>query len=626
MIARVWPLLLLAVSAVTLWVVGPALPVASPDRPFALAALALPGLLWAPGVGFAARIGAQDRLQRGLDAAWIGLAITWIDVALVREAGLRGGAAAWAQWGLALGWTQLGLFLSRRAAPAATMARRDRWSAGLVVVALLGFVGWKHVDLARPLDAHWFLAGADEEGHDTLPVRAGAGWTGLEALGWPEAGAWRGHAESADLTLVADAPARGRVLLVVRGPLGSQIEAGGQSAIVAAAPVEDTDEGPVARYLRRGSAAIAVDVDLAAGQALPIHVDDGAGGHAVELYGMPGTEALWSLHAVGALRHVHYYQLLNQVENQVWAEELLDSRWFTMNQPPGWSPILAVATLWVMPDLPGANMLFLYVLLLVGLSGVRLAVVLAPQMSLAATALPAAMTLSHGLLMIEPGSTNFPDSLYAASLLGAAAALLSGQTGRFAALAAASGLLRYPGLVVCALLVGAWRLSGGAWSAAALRRLALAAGLLAVGTAAGLLAGQLPDLGFVVWFEIFPEHWHDDYALSSLLPRIPEFLGLWCRYTGGAILCILPWLFGSPSPMRRGLRTITAATVAYALVLGTVDHHPSHYFLPLVGFAGAMAVAASSMDPPRPLPSFLRRLVAPAVLLGVLWFLRRGEV
>lgn len=617
---------LLAVSAITLGVVGPALPVASADRPVALAALALPGLLWAPGLGFAARLGGADRLQRALDAAWLGLAVTWIDVAIVREAGLRGAGAAWAQWGLALAWTIAGLWLGRSAAPPTPVARRDRWAALGVIAAVLFFAGWKRVDLARPLDAHWYLSGADDEGHETLPVRAGQGWQQVERLGWEDAGAQRGRAGADELTVQAEGPARGRILLVMRGPLGATLSVGEQVATVEAAPVEVAEEGPVARYLRRGAAALAVDVDLPAGGSLPLRVDDGAGGHDVTLYLLPGTEALWSLHAVGELRYVHYYQLLNQVENQVWAEELLEDRWFTMNQPPGWSPALAVASLWVEPDLPGANALFLGVLLLVGLSGVRLAGALAPGAGGLALALPGAMTLSHGLLMIEPGSTNFPDSLYAASLLGAAAALISGQSGRFAALAAASGLLRYPGLVVCALLVAAWRVFGGAWTAPALRRLALAAGLLALGTALGLLAGQLPDLGFIVWFEIFPEHWHDDYALSSLLPRVPEFMALWARYTGGAILVAAPWLLGSPSPTRRGLRAIAAAIGAYALVLGTVDHHPSHYFLPLVGFAGALAVGASTLDLPAPLPAFARRLVAPLVLLGVGWFLWRGEV
>ena len=178
---------------------------------------------------------------------------------------------------------------------------------------------------------------------------------------------------------------------------------------------EDPEEGPVPRYLEAGVAAIALDVELAPGEALPIELQG------ERLYVMPGTDAIWALHATGELRYVHYYQILNQQENQVWAEELLTSRWLTLNQPPGWSPILAVASLWVSPDLQGANALFLGVLLLVGCSAVRLVGAIAPGAPGPAWLLPAAMAASHGLLMIEPGSTNFPDSLYAAALVGRAA-------------------------------------------------------------------------------------------------------------------------------------------------------------------------------------------------------------
>lgn len=610
---------LLVAAALALLVWGAALPAPQPDRPWAWIALfSLPGLLWAPGLGWAAWLdrGPGSGLRRGLDAAWIGLTINWIDVALARESGLRGTSEAWVQWALAGIWAGAGLFLARRSAPAAPTSRRERTGAALVVLAILGVIGWKSADLSRPLDGGWYLEGADAEGRDAVSLEAGQGWATGRLVGWPEAGALELIPNSNRPTLISPKGAHGRIALAVRGPLGSHLRVGAAEATVEASPVEQPDEGPVRRYLRAGVAGLLVDVDLAPGESLPLEVEG------ARVYVLPGTDAIWSLHATGVLRYIHYYQLLNQVENQDWAEQLLDSRWVTLNQPPGWSPALAVAALWILPDLQGANALFLAVLLLVGLSGVRLLCALAPGARGPALALPAAMAACHGLLMIEPGSTNFPDSLFAAALLGVATALADGRPGCFGAMGAWATMLRYPGGPLVLVMTGMWRLLQGRWPWAALGRYALAMGGLAVLGAGLLLGGQLQDAGFIVYFETFPEHWHGDYQAGSLLPRAPEFYALWLRYTGGAAgLAVLSLPFGGGAARRAALFLLGTLGV-YSLILATVDHHPTHYFLPFVAMSGPMLGAAATATG-RPALSMALPILG---LIGALFFLWVGQV
>ncbi|MBK8181044.1 MAG: hypothetical protein IPK67_19590 [Planctomycetes bacterium] len=160
------------------------------------------------------------------------------------------------------------------------------------------------------------------------------------------------------------------------------------------------------------------------------------------------------------------------------------------------------------------------------------------------------MTVSHGLLMIEPGSTNFRQPVR-----GGADRRRGGAGGR------PTGLVRRAGR-----RGGVAALSGRAGGAdprrhlgaphrvrplGSLRRLGVSAAITAAGGLALLLAGHMEDVGFIVYFEIFPEHWHGDYQPSSLLPRVPEFYATLLRYCGGAALLAFVGLFAPPSPARR---------------------------------------------------------------------------
>ncbi|MFT4975826.1 MAG: hypothetical protein ACI8S6_001719 [Myxococcota bacterium] len=583
--------------------------------------VALPALMWAPGYGFACRLegrGPHTGLQRALDSTWIGLALTWIDVSVVRELGLRDASAAWGLIGGAAAWMLLGWLIGRGRMHPRRTPRREILGVGAVFIAIFALIAWRGADLSRPLDGHWYLKGADIEGHQPLPLRPGMGWDEVEQIGWPESGALRltANRDQPRQTLIAQDRLRGRLIVAVRGPIGSTVSVQGREHTVAQEMMEEPDEGLVPRYLDRGVAAVAVHLELEPGAELEITYSGD------ELYLFPSTEAVWSMHAVGALRYVHYYQLLNQVENQVWAEETLQSRRFTWNQPPGWSPLLAVTVLMVQPDLPGAAALFLWVLLLVGSTSVRALSLLAPGAPMSAQLLPAAMVLSHGMLMIEPGSINFPDSLYAASIVTVVTALASGRQGWLAAAGMLAGMLRWPGIITATLLAILWGLFAGRRPSRGLGALWLLVGLAGGAALVATRTGDAEDLGFILWFETFFEHWHGNYHPADLLSRVPDFYLTWLRYTGGGLLLALAGLWGTLTAERRALRFLLAGALSYSLFLCTIDHHPSHYFLPLVALTGpAVGIAAATLRRPQ-----ARNGLVILCLLGVLAQLFMGHV
>ena len=146
-------------------------------------------------------------------------------------------------------------------------------------------------------------------------------------------------------------------------------------------------------------------------------------------------------------------------------------------------------------------------------------------------------------------------------------------------------------------------------------------GILCAALAA--LTGDAEDLLFILYFETFPEHWHGNYSLVDLLSRVPSFYGLWLMYTGGALLLIVPFLFGSSvQAERKSLHVILGATFAYSLLLATIDHHPSHYFLPLVALTAPCLVLSSSLLP----TASGRKLLLYLGLLGVGIYLWNGVV
>jgi hypothetical protein len=179
--------------------------------------------------------------------------------------------------------------------------------------------------------------------------------------------------------------------------------------------------------------------------------------------------------------------------------------------------------------------------------------------------------------MIEPGSINFPDNLYTAALLAGLLALREKRWAMFAALALASSLLRYPGAFVLFGAAGLEALWGRTpeWVTGIKRAAAALLAALGLFAVTGLLTGQLGSWVTTIGFEIGPEHWHGEYALGALLPRVPAFYGMWLAYAAGVPLLVLAVCRGA------SLRLFGVA-FAYSLLLCTIDHQPSHYFLPLL--------------------------------------------
>ena len=145
----------------------------------------------------------------------------------------------------------------------------------------------------------------------------------------------------------------------------------------------------------------------------------------------------------------------------------------------------------------------------------------------------------------------------------------------------------------------------------------------AVIAAIGVATGVLQDLLFILYFETFPEHWHGEYSPARLLPRVPGFYALWTAYTGGGIiLASAAALLTAPSEARRHLRWLLTAIGLYSGMLATIDHHPTHYFLPLVAVTGVAVACASAAVR----HSHIRTLLPWACFAGLTLFLLRGDV
>ena len=579
----------------------------------------LPFVLIGPGLGFARWLQGRSKtsgLRWFLDASWIGFAITWVNVALIRELGVAAEHHRAAVLAAALMWFAMGMWIGRTGGRLGRLQPAERIGAGGVILAVLAVSIWRAGDVARPLDAYWYLDGADKWQHEALPIHASE-TAEVTMHGSADSGAFSVIPREGRVSLLAASDTAGEITLAVRGPIGSSVAAEGERNQVATSMPGYPGEGLIRRYLDTGVAAIRVPISLRKGESIDVDVTGD------RLFVMTTADAVWALHAEGTLRYVHHYQLLNQVENQVWADEMLEDRWATLNQPPGWSPLLTVATVVTGADLRAASVLFLLVIALVGLSAVRLVQVLAPDAPKLSLLVPGAMVTSHGMLMLEPGSQNFPDSLYAAAILAVAAAIVERRVGWIAALGIGAGLLRWPGVVVSTLFLLTWWRSSGQAPWRALRQLWLWVGVGAIIAAIGVFTGVLEDLLFILYFETFPEHWHGEYSPTKLLPRVPGFYALWTAYTGGALLwCALAAWFASDSPARTSTRWLLNSIGLYSLMLATIDHHPTHYFLPLVAVTGVATATASASVRSRRLQWALPAMV----LAGVLLFLTTGDV
>ena len=548
-----------------------------------LAMATVPALLFVPGAGFARRL-SRDPITRALDAVWIS--------ALLLVPAVRVGAWSGAGGdGTLLLVTAAALFGALLPAPTARRLHPRHRLASLAALVAVVVVMWSwRGALVRPLDRHWFAeVGQREDWHGDAPA---------EVVGFARTrvgAAQRLEPRRPALALVG--PMEGTVLLLLQGPVGATMDVGVPTTIDAD-PTENEEEGPVPRYLERGVATYVSTHRLTAGERLPVTLSDPKES---VLYVIPSPAALWDLHADGELRFAHYYQLLNMVEQVRWARELYGQRRVTDVQPPLWSYVSAAPLAITGGDLPTQNFVFVGLLAAVGLVGVQCIRAFAPGAPLLAFLLPAAAVGEHAKLMLEPGSAGMPDTLYTLALLGAVAALP--QRGpRYALSSLWAQLSRYPGSAVAAI---AAVLDGQPARAAR-----MVAGVLAVAAAfglAGLATGALDGWLETARWETFPEHWHGNTDPAVLVGRVPAFVATWLAYAGGLpLLAALRW--------PRGTRVALGTALLYGALLATIDHSPSHYFLPLLHLSAvACACTAESFDTP-----LLRHGLPALGLLGLL--------
>ncbi len=553
-------------------VVVAALVQASPLREPWQALFGLPAIFLAPGLGWARglgrRAGAADLLRVAFDAFWLSLPAAFLGCALARVAG----GGAWTLLAIAgLSSMAGGVWERRCVAPSASWlptgwARLGALSA-LVVIAW--WFGRSAVDIARPLDRYWFMEEREDlEGDAGAALGPGEGWLEANAL---DDGVWVLRPASASATLVV--PGGPAVGVLLHGPVGARVDGlTGGGLRVEASPIEASDEGPVWRYLDRGVAARWLDA-TEADRELTLTLSNP---EESTVYLLPRPSAMWALHGSGALRYAHYYQLLNMVEQLRWAQD----RWVTDVQPPLWTWVLAPAILLTHGGLPTANVLLAGVLGLTALAGLLFLRHHAPSAPPAAWLLPGLASVVTGRLLLEPGSAGMPDALYAV-------AIVAGLSGRPVPFGLAAQLLRYPGSFVVflgTLITRSWRDAG--------RLTALIVGVAVAFAVGGFVTGDLSGWIATVAWESGPEHWHGEADLLVLLGRAPAFYGLWFVYSGGTLLL-------AAAAWPRGTQVALGTALLYSLLLCTIDHSPTHYFVPLVQLSAlATACTAASLRSP----------------------------
>lgn len=554
--------------------------------------LAAPALLWAPGAGWARQ---GDPLDRLLSAALISGLIAAISVAVARETGTGPpGVLACAGVGWALGHLRPAS-AGYRAAPRSA----GRWGAPLAALGLLALIPL-HPAFLRPLADHgWHDITETEDFGAALPQPLD-GWL-------PDTPADRAPVEGvtclrpAARAATLDGSGSGTALLLFQGPIQAGIglpgaASGAEFAWVERDVTEDIAEGPVQRYQTAG--ALLRPLPLSA-DGITLRFTQPADSR-VCLIASP--VALWDLHAAGRFRVVQYYQLLNMVEQLRWAQELLHRRTVTDIQPPGWSWLLAAVTALCGDDLPAANTAMLLCLGLGGIASLRLLRAWGgspPPLLL----LPLAAAV-HARLLLEPGSAGMPDTLYAVLTVAALSALPDPAAPGFARLALLAQLMRYPatGLSLALALLAAR-------PRAALRALFTVLAAAAAFGLYGLWSDQLSGWLLTVAWESGPEHWHGDHDPALLLSRAPAFYARWLRYAGGTPLLALAGiglaLHGTgwrglretdKNLPLRGAAVCMGAALLYSLLLCTIDHHPSHYFLPLLHLSALACALLPAAD------------------------------
>lgn len=455
---------------------------------------------------------------------------------------------------------------------------------GLIVVGVLLY-GWNQLPVVTR-ELHQYFYHADPMAGNYSGVDLGAASITWEGLPTGQVGDSQGEvalrSEGVDAAEI-------RIFALLEGPIGAELTLTcgeeRRRAQVQRDVVEVEEEGAVPRYEDRGTAALVWRTRVEPGQVQSCAWTLAGTQHLAKITDFTGKpdEALWDDEQRQGYVLTHYYQLLNIVENIRWAKETLVDRWLTINQPPLWSWVYSGVVLYAGPGMFPLHLLFFGLVLGVAAAGFRLSCVEDPRLPWFFALIPLLFALSHARIMLASGSGNFPDNLYALLVILSLLCLVEGQRLLFVLVALLCTFVRYPGSTVILLMCG--------WLALLdrpRRREALAAGsqfvavllvpclLLGLGA---LVTGNLLQWLDILWFETFPEHFHDNYDMAALLVRPPEFYGLLLQYSAWTPLLLV---------RVRGRIPMVALALAlnYSLFLCFIDHFPSHYFLPLLALLG----------------------------------------
>ncbi len=558
-----------------------------------------PALVLAAGVGVSIGIQALDLTVLKL-LGWTPLSLTFMGVICAESL------------------VSLPLMLMTNPLTLQRPAWRELVALAIAVVALVSFGVSRAPQGTRRLADYWYDS-AVEQGWTASDIefkREGP-WGDPEIAGHGADEVRRFEPSANSLTMVAETAGTVTVAMLLQAKVGAVLtvrhnhdEVG--RALIESHPTENLEEGPVLRYQDAGIAAVIGEIEMERGDRLGVQVDSPSPGFVV--YDMTGSsvDAVWTAQAFG-LHDVYYYQILNIAENVSWARELLTTRYLTLHQPPLWSYFHAGAALLNGPDLPAAYFVFLLILFGLALVGMRLVTTLEPQAPFPALLVPLAGALCHGEHVIRHSEANFPDNLFALGVMVAILGLVRRDPLFFGGAGFAASILRYPGFAVttaAAIVDGVLRRDGKG-----IRR-DLAAMWIPLGVfcvlmlLAGAVSGRLGNWLWILHFETFPEHFHGDYRVSTLLPRIPLFFRDLLVYAGFLPLFALPVL-------GRGARLLFIVGLGYAAVLCAIDHFPIHYFLPLIAlFAGAVGCNAAALG--RRFGAWATHLVAwPALALAI---------
>ena len=103
-------------------------------------------VLWSVGWGWSCWLHRENHpspVQLAIDAVWISMVITWINIAVIREVGIGdSNHLSWIVLVLSLLWTLGGLWLSKDHQPIYPLAPREKKGLQFIGIAMIALIIW----------------------------------------------------------------------------------------------------------------------------------------------------------------------------------------------------------------------------------------------------------------------------------------------------------------------------------------------------------------------------------------------------------------------------------------------------------------------------------------------------